>query len=733
MNKTDPFIVALMGARMHYAVPRLLHQHEQLEHFYTDICATHGWPALLHPIPQCLLPSGLRRLMGRVPTGLPHSLVTAFTRFGLDYERRRSAARTISEMTTVHLWAGETFNRLIIESNPPLNTSLYCFNSAGLELLHAWNSRGQLTMLEQTIAPRRVEEKILREEELAFPGWQEPLPRDANVEAYMQREEQEWQAARVIVCGSEFVRNGVRECGGPVERCVVVPYGIALHDFPAWDRGSIKDRPLRVLTVGEVGLRKGSHYVLEAARQLAGRVEFRMAGPMGLLPERTSELRRHIDWVGIVPRQEIAAHYRWADVFLLPSLCEGSATATYEAFCAGLPVIATMSTGSLVEDGVNGFCVPERNALAIVQAIESFLHQPTLLHEMSAAAREIAQMISLDAYGDRLLAAARTGAANLTPHPQISSVFRPTANKQLSGIVFSNVSLSDVTMINVSAIVTAFEREQSLLDTLTRLESCVPPPAEILVHVDGGRNQIVKLVKTKFPKVKVLESTPRLGPGGARNRLIQQAANEWVASFDDDSRPWDDDYFSRVSQMASQFPDAAVLAAKITERGGVPLTSTRIEHVADFVGCGCVYRRAAFLETAGFVPLPVAYAMEEVDLAIRLCASGRRILLCHELHVFHDTDLTHRSQREITAASIANIALHSYLRYPAIFWLLGIAQCIRKVFSLIELGWTAGIWQGLRSIPCHLWRHRHLRNPISIQQFINYHRLQHSPETAITA
>ena len=410
MISMDPFIVALMGARMHYAVPRILHEQGVLQHFYADICASVGWPRALQYIPKDLLPSGLRRLAARVPAGIPRSLVTAFTQFGLDYQRRRHAARSVSEMTAVHLWAGQTFNRLILEAEPPQNTSLFCFNSAGLELLQAWRARGQFSMLEQTIAPRRVEERILRDEEQAFPGWQEPLPRDTNVDAYMEREEQEWQAAKVIVCGSDFVREGVRECGGPAERCVVVPYGIALGDFPAKPRETVRQRPLRVLTVGEIGLRKGSHYVLEAARRLAGKVEFRMAGPMGLLPERAAELRRHIEWAGVVPRREILAHYQWADIFLLPSLCEGSATVVYEALSIGLPVIATPSTGSLIEDGVSGFCVPEKDSLAIVHAIEELLSRPNRLEEMSFAARKRAQVGSIESYSERLASVLRLNA-----------------------------------------------------------------------------------------------------------------------------------------------------------------------------------------------------------------------------------------------------------------------------------------------------------------------------------
>ena len=61
--------------------------------------------------------------------------------------------------------------------------------------------------------------------------------------------------------------------------------------------------------------------------------------------------------------------YAWADVFLLPFICEGSAMVTYEALSWGLPVITTHNAGSIVRDTVDGWLVPYRDSEAI--AIEN--------------------------------------------------------------------------------------------------------------------------------------------------------------------------------------------------------------------------------------------------------------------------------------------------------------------------------------------------------------------------
>ena len=117
------------------------------------------------------------------------------------------------------------------------------------------------------------------------------------------------------------------------------------------------------------------------------------------------ELRKHLDLAGSVPRAAIASQFGWADVFLLPSLCEGSATVTYEAMAYGLPVICTPNTGSVVRNAVDGFIVPIRDAAATAARLEQLAGNPDLRIWMGANARQRAGEFTVAAYGRRLLAA----------------------------------------------------------------------------------------------------------------------------------------------------------------------------------------------------------------------------------------------------------------------------------------------------------------------------------------
>jgi glycosyltransferase involved in cell wall biosynthesis len=397
--RSEKYLVALLGSRMNYAVPRILHSAGRLERLFTDLCAAKGWPAWLSLTPAPLRRAAIERVLARVPAGIPPGRITAFQWLGWQYARER--ARTPADrLTDVYLRTNSRFCRRIAGRNWGAASATFTFNSAGLEILAEARRRGLRTVMEQTIAPRRIEAEILAAEFASFPDW-ETETADASLNEFCDREEAEWALADRIVCGSEFVRDSIRQRGGPADRCRVVPYGVDLGWSPLPKPPGGR---LRVLTVGTLGLRKGTPYVFEAARQLAGQAEFRMVGPIGILPQALERLRSAVEVIASVPRSELAKHYAWADVFLLPSLCEGSATVTYEALAHGLPVVATPNTGGVFRDGHEGFLVPIRDPAAIVNCLQRLHQDRELLAECSRQSAASGPQFTLGAYAERLLA-----------------------------------------------------------------------------------------------------------------------------------------------------------------------------------------------------------------------------------------------------------------------------------------------------------------------------------------
>lgn len=401
-------VVAQVGARRHYAVPRIYQQAGMLARLYTDICAVKGWPRLANSCwPTRVRPAGVRRLLGRVPYGIPREKITAFSTLGLKIYQRRRRVRSTSDFSDLEVWTGSQLCQHVVNSGLPAVDLVHTFCSGGLELIREAKSRGIRTIVEQTNAPAGVYSRIIDEEHKKYAGFIEHSETNDSWQSWAHREQQEWDAADMVICGSQFVVDGIREVGGPVHKTVVVPSGVEVpaRAMPRKIRG--KGASVNVLYVGRIDLRKGAHYLIEAARRMKdAHVSFRMCGAELLTPRALQDLPPNLEILGRVPRAEIQRQYEWADVFCLPSLCEGSAMVTYEAMAMGLPVITTPNSGSIVQDGVNGFLFPARDPDAIVAAIEKCRPRLDDANDPFPASPASPPEFSLEAYANRLIAAA---------------------------------------------------------------------------------------------------------------------------------------------------------------------------------------------------------------------------------------------------------------------------------------------------------------------------------------
>ena len=202
------------------------------------------------------------------------------------------------------------------------------------------------------------------------------------------------------IAPSEAVRHDqTTNFGFPYERCFVVPYAVDDSWF------TINNQPSRgrILFVGTADLRKGIHYLGMAAVRLKSLgYEFRVAGNV------SDQIRYHpmtqsLTFLGRLPRDEIKQKYVDADVFVLPSLAEGSASVTYEALASGLPVITTEASGSVVRDNIEGFIVPERDPTVLAERIEELVENRQLRDRMVLAAKDRAKDYTWEQYAKLLL------------------------------------------------------------------------------------------------------------------------------------------------------------------------------------------------------------------------------------------------------------------------------------------------------------------------------------------
>ncbi len=402
MNSTN-VVVAQLGARMHYAVPRLLWQHGMLERLFTDVAASSaGIGRVLGCVPRKWRPARLERLLQRRIECVPAARVTSCLNLALYYAWAGGRARTDAERMKVDLKVGAWFGRCVARHGLGGARTVYGFNSASETLFRYARAEGARCVLEQTIAPRLIMNRILEREQERWPGW-EPIEDARHLRAFCDREAAEWEMADLILCGSEFVRDGIAAAGGPVSKCRIVPYGV---DAPRLDVERTSSEQFRVLFAGTVGLRKGAQYLHAAAVALrSAKIRFRVVGPIRVLPSAAAMLEQIAEVVGPVPRLQMASEYGRADVMVLPTLVEGSATVCYEAMAAGVPVITTPNAGSVIRDGIEGFIVNAGDTGALVGRIAELASDPERARQMGEAARTRAAEFGVARYGRRLVEA----------------------------------------------------------------------------------------------------------------------------------------------------------------------------------------------------------------------------------------------------------------------------------------------------------------------------------------
>ena len=400
--------VAILGARKHYAVPAVLAAHGYLERFYTDwYTFKSGWAGQIRSLLHYLPIKTFRRISTRSNTSLPDQLVKAFPFLGLSYalSLRMNGGEAVRER--VYVRYGRKFGEAVGDSGFGGSDLVYGMNTASVELFQNAVQFNVKCVLEQCSAPYSIYDQLLLEEYSLWPNWALDETPHRNLHL-SDREKQEWNLSQLIVCGSQFVLDGLELQGVPREKCIMIPSAVDLNNHPnkVNETRHIHSK-LRVLFLGSISVMKGIQYVYKALRQLENSsIETRAAGGIMVNRQALTKMEEHIQFLGHVPRADVRNLLRWADVLVLPSISEGSALVTYEALASGVPVITTPNSGSPVQDGVTGFIVPNRNAEAIAERLEQLAQNPELRREMSINARKYAEEhLSWDAYATRLIAA----------------------------------------------------------------------------------------------------------------------------------------------------------------------------------------------------------------------------------------------------------------------------------------------------------------------------------------
>lgn len=203
------------------------------------------------------------------------------------------------------------------------------------------------------------------------------------------------QAGCVVTISDYNRRLLATLCPDAADRLHVIHCGVDTTTFRPGPRAEEREetddnRPLRVLSVARLQEYKGIRYLVAACERLRARGVPIRCTIVGDGPERAriaksiaqAGLEAQVSLVGWLPTPQVVDLLAQCDVFVLPSvvardgMMEGIPTALMEAMATEVPVIATAISGTpeLVISGETGLLVPEKDALALAEAL-AFLHQ----------------------------------------------------------------------------------------------------------------------------------------------------------------------------------------------------------------------------------------------------------------------------------------------------------------------------------------------------------------------
>jgi glycosyltransferase involved in cell wall biosynthesis len=386
-------VVVQDGARMHYGLPLALARANCLERMFTDFYAAPGSLAS-----ECVRliskfrPSLGRRMALRFCEDLPQEFVchNPVLAFG------QQAARIGVQFTEdFYLRCSDLMGKWIRRVGLGEANALVGFvRNIDPRLCRYAQRRGLKVICDQIIAPAYIENREHRLQTERWPGWEPERP-DPPVRTL---EQQTWSASDHLTAPSEYVKDGLVEEGIDPSRVTVLPYPVAPNWFQPVDQPK-RNKQFTVGFTGAVSLRKGAPYFLETARRLAGsNFRFIMIGPVELNLDAAQQNRGAVEFLGPKSRRQVAELLGEIDVFYFPSTCEGSAGSVMEAMTAGLPVVCSPNTGSLVRDGQDGYIVRYDDTERAAERLTELARDPELRREMGQSARKRAVTFDVEFY-----------------------------------------------------------------------------------------------------------------------------------------------------------------------------------------------------------------------------------------------------------------------------------------------------------------------------------------------
>lgn len=211
-----------------------------------------------------------------------------------------------------------------------------------------------------------------------------------------------------VAIDCEYGKKAIVNLGFPENKIIVFPIGIDVQNKfnPEINDENIRinlgwqDKIIIACTRGHDTI-YGIEYLLLAIPEIVrnepdSRFLFIGSGPLtNKFKKIVNDLgiENYVKFIGIIPNDELGKYLAASDIYVSPSLSDGTSVSLLEAMACSLPVVVTDVDAILewITDGINGFIVPKRNSSILAQKIVKLIRDDHLRELFGKENRQIAE------------------------------------------------------------------------------------------------------------------------------------------------------------------------------------------------------------------------------------------------------------------------------------------------------------------------------------------------------
>jgi len=245
----------------------------------------------------------------------------------------------------------------------------YIWTKTSIETYKDVKSKGNIILLEN-VNTHQATSKAILDAEYRRLGLQ---PNHGIDGKSIAKECDQLELADYVFSPSTEVTKSLLEADVSRDKIIQSSYGLRQKDILLPRDVASRDHraELTAIFVGRIGIRKGAHLLLEYWVKAGVKGKLKLVGNIEPNAKHLVEPYLNRPDIEHVPfTNDLMSVYLNADIFLFPSLEEGSPLVTYLALGAGLPsIVSPMGGGGAIDHEVEGLIIDAHNADAWIESI----------------------------------------------------------------------------------------------------------------------------------------------------------------------------------------------------------------------------------------------------------------------------------------------------------------------------------------------------------------------------